>query len=64
MPMTNAITDLIANHPRFQTFEDYLTYEDGGDCLYELFNGDLIEVPPESGENVCIATKLLIYFAQ
>ncbi len=60
MTMANVGT----NRLQFQSFEDYLTYEDGGDCLYELFNGGLIEVPPESGENVAIATKLLIYFAQ
>ncbi|MDK2413715.1 Uma2 family endonuclease, partial [Aphanizomenon sp. PH219] len=30
--------------------------------LYELFNGELIEMPPESGINVQIATFLLIQF--
>ena len=43
---------------RFETFEDYLAYDDGGDRLYELFNGELTEVPPESGENVQIANFL------
>lgn len=37
--------------PRFPTFEEYLSYDDGTDKLYELFNGELIELPPESGEN-------------
>ncbi len=37
--------------PRFSTFEEYLSYDDGTDKLYELFNGELIELPPESGEN-------------
>jgi Uma2 family endonuclease len=37
---------------RFQSFEEYLSYDDGTDNLYELFNGELIEVPPESGFNV------------
>ncbi|NEQ98874.1 MAG: Uma2 family endonuclease, partial [Cyanothece sp. SIO2G6] len=41
--------------PRFQSFEDYLAYDDGSDKLYELFNGELIEVPPEAGLNVEIA---------
>lgn len=45
---------------RFQSFEDYLAYDDGTENLYELFNGELIEVPPESGFNVEIATLLLI----
>jgi Uma2 family endonuclease len=54
----------IVKQPRFDSFEDYLAYEDSNDRLYELFNGGLVEVPPESGFNVGIATKLLIYFAQ
>ncbi|AUB44268.1 Endonuclease, Uma2 family (plasmid) [Nostoc flagelliforme CCNUN1] len=48
---------------RFQSFEEYLSYDDGTDKLYELFNGELIEMPPESGINVEIATFLLIQFA-
>ena len=48
---------------QFQSFEEYLNYDDGTDNLYELFNGELIEVPPESGENVQIATFLLLQFA-
>ena len=43
---------------RFQRFEDYLSFDDGTDKLYELFNGELIEVPPESGLNVEIANFL------
>lgn len=49
--------------PRFQSFDEYLAYDDGTDQLYELFNGELIEVPPESGINVEIATFLLLQFA-
>ena len=49
--------------PRFQSFEEYLSYDDGTNNLYELFNGELIAVPPESGINVEIATFLLIQFA-
>lgn len=48
---------------RFQSFEEYLSYDDGTENLYELFNGELIEVPPESGLNVEIATLLLLQFA-
>jgi Uma2 family endonuclease len=48
---------------RFQSFEEYLSYDDGTNKLYELFNGELIEVPPESGANVQIATFLLLQFA-
>jgi Uma2 family endonuclease len=54
----------IVKQPHFESFEDYLAYDDNEDRLYELFNGRLVEVPPESGLNVGIATKLLIYFAQ
>ena len=49
--------------PRFQTFDDYLSYNDNSDKLYELFNGELIEVPPESGYNVQIANRLFLIFA-
>lgn len=55
---------MIQVKPRFQSFEEYLAYDDGTDKLYELFNGELIEVPPESGVNVQIATFLLIQFAE
>ncbi len=48
--------------PRFQTFEDYLAYDDNSNKLYELFNGALVELPPESGLNVEIATLLLTLF--
>jgi len=54
---------MIQTKPRFLSFDDYLSYDDGTDHLYELFNGELIEVPPESGENVAIATFLLLQFA-
>ena len=43
---------------RFQSFEEYLSYDDGTENLYELFNGELIEVPPESGFNVETANFL------
>ena len=49
--------------PRFQSFEEYLSYDDGTNKLYELFNGELIEVPPESGTNVQIANRLFLIFA-
>lgn len=48
---------------QFQSFEEYLSYDDGTDKLYELFNGELIEMPPESGTNVQIANRLLLIFA-
>lgn len=54
---------MIQVKPRFQSFEEYLAYDDSTDKLYELFNGELVELPPESGKNVQIATFLLIQFA-
>ncbi|HLO48092.1 MAG TPA: Uma2 family endonuclease [Kamptonema sp.] len=49
--------------PRFTTFEEYLAYNDNSDRVYELFNGELIEMPPESGLNVQIANRLFLIFA-
>ncbi|MEL6400483.1 MAG: Uma2 family endonuclease [Cyanobacteria bacterium J06607_6] len=43
---------------KITTFADYLTYDDGTDRRYELTYGDLIEVPPESDENVLISRAL------
>jgi Uma2 family endonuclease len=42
------------------TFEDYLAYDDGTDTRYELVDGELIEMPPESDENLNIARRLLL----
>ncbi len=58
------LSTVVVTHPRFESFEDYLDYTDDNNRLYELFNGELIVVPPESGFNIGIATNLLIYFAQ
>ena len=54
---------MIQVKPRFQSFEEYLAYDDGTEKLYELFNGELIELPPESGINVQIANRLFLFFA-
>lgn len=62
-PINQGSYAMVQLKPRFQTFEDYLAYDDNSDKLYELFNGELIEVPPESGFNVEIATFLLIQLA-
>ena len=42
------------------TFEEYLAYDDGTDTRYELVDGELIEMPPESPENNAIAKGLFI----
>ena len=53
---------MIQTKPRFLSFEEYLSYDDGTEHFYELFNGELIEVPPESGLNVEIANLLFLIF--
>ncbi|NET34851.1 MAG: Uma2 family endonuclease [Cyanothece sp. SIO1E1] len=46
------------------TFEQYLAYDDGSDNRYELVDGELIALPPESGLNDAIATWLLVQLIQ
>jgi Uma2 family endonuclease len=48
---------------RFESFEEYILYDDNSEKIYELFNGELVEMPPESGLNIQIATFLLLQFA-
>ncbi|MEM6611307.1 MAG: Uma2 family endonuclease [Cyanobacteria bacterium P01_C01_bin.72] len=54
---------MIQVKPRFESFEEYIAFDNGTDKLYELFNGELVEVPPESGINVQIANRLFLIFA-
>lgn len=54
---------MIQTKQRFLSFDEYLSYDDGTENLYELFNGELIELPPESGLNVQIANRLFLVFA-
>jgi Uma2 family endonuclease len=46
------------------TLAEFLAYDDGTDCLYELENGELIQMPFESEINRRIAMFLTIYFSQ
>ncbi len=55
-------TKMTQTKQRFLSFDEYLSYDDGTDTLYELFNGELIAVPPESGLNVEIANFLFSIF--
>ena len=52
----------VVTHPRFESFDEYLEYTDDNNRLYELFNGELIELAPESGFNIGIANFLLVSF--
>jgi Uma2 family endonuclease len=56
------LSTAVETHPRFESFEEYLDYTDDNNRLYELFNGELVEVPPESGFNIGIANFLLAAF--
>jgi Uma2 family endonuclease len=56
------LSTAVVKHPRFESFEDYLDYTDSNNCLYELFNGKLVQVPPESGFNIGIANFLFTLF--
>jgi Uma2 family endonuclease len=46
------------------TFTDYLSLDDGTDDRYELIDGELIALPPESESNVFTATWLQFQLAQ
>jgi Uma2 family endonuclease len=46
------------------TLQDYLAYNDDPDRHYELLDGDLIPMPPESDTNNAIAIYLLSQFLQ
>ncbi len=54
---------MLITKPRFETFAEYLHYEDNSEENYELFNGELVEMPPESGLNFEIANFLFLKFA-
>ncbi|WP_373543078.1 Uma2 family endonuclease [Chamaesiphon sp.] len=56
------LSTVVVTHPRFESFEDYLAYTDDNNRLYELFNGELVQVPPESGFNIGIANFLFSFF--
>ena len=56
------LSTAVFTHPRFESFEEYLEYTDDNNRLYELFNGELVAVPPESGFNIGIANFLLASF--
>lgn len=44
------------------TLEEYLAYNDGTDTKYELVDGELVEMPPESDKNNLISLYLLSIF--
>jgi Uma2 family endonuclease len=46
------------------TFEEYLDYDDGTDTRYELVDGELTEMPPESPSNCLYSRFLFARFLQ
>jgi Uma2 family endonuclease len=44
------------------TLEEYLAYNNGTEARYELVNGELVEMPPESELNIRIASLLFAFF--
>ncbi len=44
------------------TLEEYLAYDNGTDTRYELVDGELVEMPPETDRNNLIALYLLSEF--
>lgn len=47
---------------QLMTLEEYLQYDDGTDTRYELVNGELLVMPPESELNRRIASLLFAVF--
>jgi Uma2 family endonuclease len=46
------------------TFDAYLAYNDGTDTRYELVDGELVAMPPESPENLKLSRFLLLHLLQ
>lgn len=60
----SGVRSMVQVQPRlFESFEDYLVYSESLEGFYELYNGQLVKMPPESGVNVQIANRLLLHFA-
>jgi Uma2 family endonuclease len=52
---------MIATQQKIYTFAEYLNYHDSADIKYELFNGELIPMPPASGFHALILAFLYDY---
>jgi Uma2 family endonuclease len=52
---------MIATQQKLYTFAEYLNYQDSTDIKYELFNGELIPMPPASGFHALILAFLYDY---
>ncbi|MGJ3247540.1 MAG: Uma2 family endonuclease [Elainellaceae cyanobacterium] len=54
------MSQAISPTSKWLTFEDYLAYDDGTDTRYELVDGELVEMPPESDDNSELARFLFV----
>ena len=54
---------MVTSTPKM-TYEEFLNFDDGTEYLYELENGELIQVASESELNQTISVFLLLYFAR
>ncbi len=52
---------MIATRQKIYSFAEYLNYQDSTDNKYELFNGELIPMPPASGFHALILAFLYDY---
>ncbi len=55
---------MVVTQSKILTLEEFLNYEDGTDTRYELFDGELVEMPTESDVNVRIAKFLFFELAK
>lgn len=60
MEAIGSMSQAISLNSTCLTFEEYLARYDSTDTRYELVNGEPIEMPPESDENLGIAKKLFL----
>ena len=58
------MTQGISTSAKQLTFEQFLAYDDGTDTHYELVDGELVEMPPESQANTDIAAGLFFELAK
>ncbi len=54
------MTQTAASKSQKLTFEEYLAYDDDTDTRYELVDGELVAMPPESPENCYVARRLFV----
>ncbi|PSN15918.1 hypothetical protein C7293_05075 [filamentous cyanobacterium CCT1] len=49
---------MVQAQPQLRTFDDFLTHAETADGYYELTYGELVEMPPESDDNLFRALRL------